>query len=481
MAELTIKVIDEETSEPIGGAQVGVFLYRFEGERPGAKLLHGVTNSEGAFLARITFQQPKEAFVAVIAAARAYYQSIVGSSLGRQPFKPLKLQPKESRTVEVSLPPGRTIEGQVTDEQGRPVEGASLHLSVERRGVLFSTASVNFGISAGVDRPRWPPGCHSDKEGKFEWIYVSENVDLPGKEIWVLVIKHDEYLERWERAISRSKDHPEGIVPVSVILDKGRSALVRVVSKTGEPVPRARVRLLIRPFQAKGPGPKSGETDDSGDCRITGLAPRVYRIDAWGEHHRHLTGEINLRQEKNVEATMQVSSGCSLDGQLVDQFGRGVSSRIVQALTGEDWTGDSTHWSDESGYFRLQGLPPEGDVTVIAQHGRWAWELTKQVRLPSPPIRIVIPGLKVEGRVVSKEGRTPLEPPGRVRVHCWDRTHFAQVGEEGTIGPFHLQPGQYRFVVETPGRPEVTETVEVPEVGLQSPVEIRVPPAQAEP
>ncbi|MCZ6691265.1 MAG: carboxypeptidase-like regulatory domain-containing protein [Planctomycetota bacterium] len=471
MSELTIRVIDADSREPIGGAEVGVFLYRYGGERPGAQLIRGTTNSEGLLLSTIVFKYSKEVSLAVVAAARAHYQKILGFSWGRQPFKPLKLSAEESKTVEVSLPPGRTIEGRVTDNQGRPIEGASVLLFEYYEGVQANISSVSFGISAGVDRPTWPPGCFTDKKGKFEWIFVSEDVDLPENEIWALQIQHDDFLEGRARAVGRSKKHPEGIVPISVILDKGRSALVRVVSKRGEPVPRARVRLLAWPLRVENPIPKFGETDDSGDCRFDGVAPLDYRIDVWAEHHRHFRGEIDLEQEENVETTIHVSPGCALEGRLVDKFGRGVSTRIVQALSGEDRMGDSTDPSDEQGHFRLLGLPPEGEVTVIAQHGRWAWELTKRVRLPSPPIRIWIPGLEVKGRVVSK----PLNPPGRVRVHCWDRTQFGEVEEDGAFGPFYLQPGNYRLVVEIPGQPEVTQALEIPEEGLKSPLEISVP------
>ena len=481
MSELTIQVVDAETSEPIAGARVGVFLYRFEGERPGAKLIHGVANSEGVFPAKIMFRHSKEAFLAVVAAARAHYQRIVGMPPARDSSEPITLQAEESKAVKVSLPPGRTIEGQVTDEEGKPIEGARVFLFVEYEGRLATIASVSFGLSAGVDSPFWPPGCHSDEDGRFEWTYVSEDVDRPGKECWALQIQHEAYVDQVVRAPARGRGDGERIVPLQVVLRKGHSVQGQVISAAGEPVPRARVRLLPQPHEVKGQGPKFLETNEGGIFLAQGLTSSKYRVDVWGESHKHATTEVDLAAEKHVETTIEVPPGCSVEGQLLGPGGQGVEGRVVMAFTGKKPhdPGNPFCWSDESGKFRLLGLPPTGEVTVYVQHRKPEHPVTRKIELPSAPLRFWIPGLELKVGIVSEDG-VPVEPPGRVRIHGEGREDAHNIAEGGSLGPVYLQPGQYRLVVEIPGRPEVTETLNIPEEGLKSSVEIRVPPAVEE-
>ena len=255
------------------------------------------------------------------------------------------VMPPTPEPVVVELQPASTVAGVVEDEAGAPVKGAWVGLRAEG-GKITAFRGVHRTSDAGV--------ATSDEGGRFELAAVP-----PGT--YRVRVEHDDFLPTLGEAVRVGEGETHD--SLNLVLHRGSTVRGRVVDGTGDPVPRASVRLR-RGSGGDGGAIRSTIADARGEFLISGLESGAVlftvRKEAFVDSHE--TVEIAARE---VEVELVLRRGLSVAGTVVEDSGQG-AHRAWVTLVGTD---DSVHGSgvaDERGRFLLEGLPP-GRHTLKAE------------------------------------------------------------------------------------------------------------------
>ena len=287
----------------------------------------------------------------------------------------------ETRTVDLTLPPGFHVEGRVRDADGRGVPGASVWLSDygnEVHGRVVAT---------------------TDEWGEF-WI---EDVG-PGRSIGAHAEGHG---PSTLQSIEGADDEV-----VELTLDLGReSATLEATVVDGDGTPIAGVTVEATRPDAWGEGtalaPRRATTDDAGRVRFAGLHTGPLAVAFRGPGAAPVGRDLVLEEGATESLQVVLEPAARLAGTVRDEEGTPVVGAEVQHGGYGDLLGSYAR-TDAEGRYRLNELPV-GEVRVEVTHERGS--ALFEASLASGQERVWDPvldaGRIVYGQVVDEAG-TPM-------------------------------------------------------------------------
>ncbi len=287
-----------------------------------------------------------------------------------------------------------TIEGQVFDQQDRPVAGAAVNLSIECENPNAQGAAAT-----------QPWTASTDEKGRYR---IQTGAPLLDAADWLrLRIRAKGFAE-----LSNDFELKEaqGALPVQRLY-AGRTIRGRLVDPQGNPVASATVRFQASTSDLKmhwDSGPQGVDRQGTFSLSIPkeGLAAGVIYPRGFAPQF------VDVPKKESDLGEIRVEQGTALGGRIVDKEGRGVAGTVV-ALQSEE-----TRWlflfgvligtavkTDDDGRFRLP--PVRGSYKVFVTSGAGDYSRRCYLRgAPAPPIlpqRIELGGADETREVVLRE------------------------------------------------------------------------------
>jgi hypothetical protein len=303
----------------------------------------------------------------------------------------LVLEPGETRALEITIRSGGVLAGWLRKQDGSPVPDGEIWLKArgELRYLAFEAHEGN-----QVRKTR------TDAHGHFQfakvtdgaWIVGSAPVQSRAPSV-VEVLVQDGAAERDVILTAYDELYVRGVV-----LDpNGRPCAARVVASLDEPT-----------------GPVTAKADAQGAFSLGPLAPGSYELVASAGYKADnlLANSLPLAVtagDSNV--TLQLRSGCSVAGQVVDAAKRtAVQADVTIRQVGGDLALMSS--TSKSGQFQFGALEPGVyDLIAITPGGGCA----------------VRPGLRLDAGQRSDALELAVEPGGRLRVHYDGSAESAEI------------------------------------------------------
>ncbi len=352
----------------------------------------------------------------------------------------------QAETQDVPLTRGSTLAGRVMDEEGRPIEGATVMVS--RGGEDVFRAFIRSMEGEGAVR--------TGRDGSFRATRLA-----PG-ESQRLDVRHDDYEERALGGISLP---PGGTRSgVSVVLRRGLSVRGVVKDEEGRPLAGAEVNLSsARTVRAGrggvqmsfvGPGSQlRRETGADGRFEFRGLKAGDYTVSARRPGFSRATVDpVNVAEARAAEPLeLVLKPGATISGILRDKAGAGASGWSVSARAasqaGGPIFGPGSIRSEEptapDGVFYLEGLTA-GETYELQVMGQAGLGPRKAgVVAPAEGVELVVTGTgQIRGRVVDGDsGRAVPDFQVRYQPDAQGGMRFVmRMGPGRGRGPYEKQP-----------------------------------------
>jgi protocatechuate 3,4-dioxygenase beta subunit len=348
---------------------------------------------------------------------------------------------------EITLQPGETVQGRVTDRAGAPVEGVEVQVAEAGGGMMMMV------MGDGPGPKQAEPDAITDPSG---WFTV---VDLaPGK-------KYSFRLGRpgYVGTSVGPLDVPR-VEPIEAVLDPASDVIGTVTNGSGEPIAGAQVSMSRTRTVEMGNNVMkaimmmSDDSDAQGRFVFEDQEPGTISLSAVASGYQEAKlDSVEVPKGRDLEGIeLPLEAGAVVQGRVLAPDGRpaiGASVRLVgegeEFMRVMDGTG-----SDGSGYYRLEGLAP-GKVSVEATHDdypRTVRDLDAGPGLNSLDLQFE-GGHEVSGQVVDADGG-PV-PNAAVRLvlggRFWGGGPETIAGADGAFVLPGVQDGSYRLWVDAAG------------------------------
>ncbi len=432
---LEFQVVNQATREPIAGADLEI--------RIGSQTRPDVTNEQGR--CRIEYGSP-----------RPEYFSIRASKPGFVPMRaawPLNTPIPGSYTL--ALEPGTSIGGIIQDEDGKPIEGATVYLLVSSGGELKDVAIR--------DQP-----YKTDAAGRWRCDIMPAKLDD------ILIrLAHPDYVsdDMYGRTPKPPLAQLRDMTGV-MVMKKGVALTGRVLDTEGRPVEGASVMQGAMRLGTEYP---TTRTDKEGRFRFQNARPGEMILTVQAAGYAPELKKLAV-QKGTVPLEFRLERGHILKGRVVDKAGNPVAGAFV-AVSG--WRGyRSFAWrvnTDAEGRFQWNDAPVD---EVLLDMGKEHYMSVRRYGMTASDKEHVItlpPELRITGRVVDQETGRPLPrftiasglDFGDGRPTYWDRRRtksFTDGRYEITFGepyPGHLARAEAEGYLPEVSRPFTDEEGEV--------------------
>ncbi|HVG94458.1 MAG TPA: carboxypeptidase-like regulatory domain-containing protein [Planctomycetota bacterium] len=264
--------------------------------------------------------------------------------------------------------------------------------------------------------------AETDADGRFTLAPVTA---VPG---WVLVARHPPHAEIVVRGLSVH----EGLATDAGALVFGAATTLEgiVVDEAGRPVPGARILVerdrtrdgaadLLKTLRelALGSGPLAeGRSEGDGTFAVAGLPPGRYlvRVTHGGHATAFLRGITVTVDGDAARVRVVLDAGAGFEGRVAEDGGRPIAGATVVALAIRTERADAMDRhetrSDGDGRYRLDTLAAGTTYFVEAYRAGFApsGQLRPGVRGVQPLDFALVPGGRIEGRIVDKKSRAPV-------------------------------------------------------------------------
>lgn len=371
-AEASGRLVDME-GQPVEGALVRLFA-------PHSGAPEGWRDPE-MFVPRETVSGPDGRFLYPNLASGRYDLQLSREGLAPRLIQGLEVKDR-TRTLkvgEIRMEPGAVIEGIVTDEKGRRVEGAQV-------GFTGSTSDPR-----STDRYK-PVGTGPDGTFRMESLPPGEHFDL--------------WIDAPGYVTGRARVEAPTTYPVSLTLQRDRSLAIRVVDPEKQPVPEAYVSRIKVTSTSQSVG-NLGQTDGEGTFRLKGLEGETVDVLIQAKGFRPVHVQRIPVQADPVEIVLD--RGAVLEGQVLDDDGNPVAEVSVRAHRNpsEPFVGLTPVVTDREGRYRLTGIG-EGRFDVVAERFGMAPKAKASVEIGAEGdhhLDLRFPaGSSVSGQVVDSQG-----------------------------------------------------------------------------
>ncbi len=384
---------------------------------------------------------------------------------------------------DLTLEPGRTLEGRVVDTRGEPLAGAEV-------------AWTLFG--PGGSYLREDPDAHGTTGGDG----LFRIADLAAGRHLDLTVHHPAHAPR--KLLQLAMPEPDA-EPLEIVLAPARVLAGRVVDGRGAGVPGAqlyRSRMNLSVFGGRSGGhDRLGATDAEGRFRLAGLAPGYLDLQVVAEGYRTRDVEgLQVAADRDLEGVEVVLlRGATLEGRVTTGDGEPAAGLVVQVqgesrLFGRRRPGTpprpyrpsqrSAH-TDAEGRYRVDGLEPDRYTVQAKAEGRGEAQARLEIgelgEVGETHLDLVLKegrGVTVAGRVVDEDGG-PV-PGAEVRLAAGDRRNGSmQLGgaslPDGSFRLTGVAAGTYRLTAGGPGLldPEPDRQVQVAGAPVEG-IELRV-------
>jgi hypothetical protein len=324
--------------------------------------------------------------------------------------------------------PEVTVQGRVTDESGRRVEGAKL-------GIWFQGTAIAEDVSA-------KDGSYHLRLRTGPWSY-SVRVSHPGRATDIADLR----IDRVDRTATITRNFKLG--PDNVI--RGR-----VLSTKGEPIRGVSIHAVRSPDDPM--DSSEATTVEDGSFTMGGLDARRYTLRAskFGWLPETLKGPVTAPATR---VAFRLARTGVIQGRVVDADGDGQANASVVALlsAGPGVIGSPIIWTvDTNGWFAQDRFQP-GTYYLWARHGEMLLYPPEKIEISEEQLSVEIElplahkGARVRGRVAARGGG-PLDP--ETRAVLFGRSPLAlprkAVGEIDRDGKFvvgALLPGRYEVSI----------------------------------
>lgn len=334
-------------------------------------------------------------------------------------------------SVQLVLPVGVTVQGSVTTNDGRPVEGVA---------VMGWRKLTDAGPAPESALRRPDVRARTDAGGRFVLSGLPD-----GSPVEVLVATppgHVRLGAQKTRAGSGEELHFE-LVPAAAIVG-------RVVREDGSAVTRGRVEAYLARKTTAQPGRLSSALDADGGFRIDGVPPGVtatLRAESTEPTDRGVLAPAVLTDVHagSSELVVRLERGVTITGRITDSDGEPFTDCVVAARIEREQGTYATVEPAADGTFALPVARP-GTYTVRGMRGS---SITAPVRVEAPAegVELVVPdrddpnGRPIAGRVLLPDG----SPATRGQVHLsWSATAASRAGRTsagiGRDGRFVTKP-----------------------------------------
>lgn len=342
----------------------------------------------------------------------------------------------------IHLDAGARVGGVVVDEEGRPVEGVSVHPHIEFKKRDEDQSQLSIG-----DRVK------TDADGRWTYESVPANLDSVG-----ITLDHPQYLSESRVTLPLKEFRvPAGGTPERPItIARGIVATGRVVDRQGKPVAGARVRGKFINAQ------REAITDDRGEYRLPGCRPGRFALIVTAPGHGPALENIDFQPDlAPVHFTLPAPRTIRIT--MVDPQGKPVPKFRVFF---QDWRGERHDYgldkvlayADDKGVWEWNEAPEDAFVADICPPSGLQLSGQRLVARDEPYVFVSRPPLHVNGRVVDQATGKPV-PAFRIVLgedlgneqFIWDRKE-AFDGKDGTFYYRTDYPRpNYRFRIEAPG------------------------------
>ncbi|WP_082846423.1 carboxypeptidase regulatory-like domain-containing protein [Planctomyces sp. SH-PL14] len=365
----------------------------------------------------------------------------------------------------IHLDAGARVGGVVVDEEGRPVEGVSVHPHIEFKKRDEDQSQLGVG-----DRVK------TDAAGRWTYESVPASLDSVG-----ITLDHPQYLSESRVSLSLKEfSVPAGGTPERrITIARGIVATGRVVDREGKPVAGARVRGQFINAQ------REAMTDDRGEYRLAGCRPGRFDLVVTAAGHGPALENIDFQPDL-APAHFTLPAPRTIRVKMVDADGKPVPKFRVFF---QNWRGDDHRYgldkvlsyADEKGVWEWNEAPEDAVIADIAPPTGMQLSEQRLVARDEPYVFISKPSLHVNGRVVDQATGQPI-PAFRVVLgedlgndqFIWDRKDSF----DGKDGAFYYRTDyprpNYRFRIEAPGYQTAdTRNVRSDEGSIEVRVELR--------
>ncbi|WP_165066674.1 carboxypeptidase regulatory-like domain-containing protein [Paludisphaera rhizosphaerae] len=370
---MTIRVVDAATGEPLPGVAVEYRQQVNGAKRPAvANLITGpdgalaVEYPTGVDLRSFYLLLRKPGFVAV-----PFWRWV-------DSFQTIVIPESQ----EFRLARGRTLVGEVVDETGAPIEGASVDLSMSAVG---GPGSFSFDFAS----------VKTDAQGHWRTDEAPEVIDRVN-----VGVKHPDY--RAGRADPGFK----------TTLTKGATVSGRVVGPDGKPVAAAKVALGLQHFPTSVVAPRA-ETDAAGMFSLRKLSPEPSFLVVLAEGFSVQVQDVDV-MEKDATPPVEIRLGpaATIRGRVVDKQGKPIEGVSCQPNT---WRGRKQLWvrigvmkSDADGRFVWKNAPDDTVQFTFYREGYMYREDTPMKAGDAEQVVVMNPTLAISGSVVDAVTRRSI-------------------------------------------------------------------------
>jgi hypothetical protein len=368
---LNLRVISKATGEPVSDAELSILIVQ---ERREDK-----TDKDGR--CRITLGEKTPEYVRV--------------KVRKEGFVPIRLAWRQTASSPMmpdqhtlALEQGTSIGGIIRNEQGEPVEGASVYLLVPG-GEEIERAAI------------WDHAEKTDVEGRWRCDIIPSKLD----DIWIR-LAHPDYIsdEMYGKTPKPPIEQLRAMTGV-MVMKQGLTVSGRVIDANDRPIEGASVAQGSDRFGSHYP---STQTDSEGRFEFKNARPdeMVLTVQAKG-YSPDLKSFTVYKGMEPLE--FRLESGHTIRGRIMDMAGNPVSGAFVAADT---WRGHrSLEWrvdTDTEGRFEWFEAPP--DEVLIDMGKQNYMSVRNYVMSPSEKEYEITmpPELKISGKVVDAETGEPI-------------------------------------------------------------------------
>ncbi|MFC1735641.1 carboxypeptidase regulatory-like domain-containing protein, partial [Candidatus Hydrogenedentota bacterium] len=334
-----------------------------------------------------------------------------------------KIRGKEH--VDVFLGKGGTIEGDVVNMAGQPVEGAQVYLS---------SAVNNYVLS--------------DAEGAFRF----ENI---GK-FWATSLRasHPEYARFQSKSFAT--DENTAIKDFIARLGRGGTIAGTVLDESGNPLKGVEVQVMVRNYEAY----CQRSTDEQGNYIVESVPPRDYRVSVPSLSSGWRQANVKEGEVAYVNFGGQIA-GATVFGAVYasDKPLIGVSvvmNDIENNLYGHDFYATSP--TDGNGHYSLPGIPSGRHYLMVYEGHKLLSSTLMDVPGPGQIEKNITleAHAKISGVVLDDDG----SPVRRVNVRLLDMYGpYARTRSDGSFELKDIPPGTYVIFAESGKLGEIRQEI----------------------
>lgn len=329
----------------------------------------------------------------------------------------------------IALVRGAPVAGRVVDDDGRPVAGAR----VSYAGASEWTQTADPELDGVIT------GAHGDfrfaalPAGTFRFI-AQHPERAPGSSAMITL----------DGSTARSG--------IAIALSAAGRVAGRVLTRSGEPVPWATVRVAVLVAGWSFDRARQTTADAAGGFVMRGLPRRPVEVVALGERAASAAQTVDLDAHPDTrDLVVRLEVDGTITGTVVDAAGAPVEGAHVNAATDPRSGGPATDASaiaDGAGHFELHGLPP-GKLLLRARParapaGRTNLRVATAATTGDRNVRIVLTqDGGVKGRVMYSDGAAP----GAFAVRVGGGIAASFIAGDGSFAIDDVPPGEHQVAV----------------------------------